>query len=295
MHRLCDENIKSKRLNKLFQISRPRFWIYVFGPYLVGALCGAATLEALKAPLLWLFGAYFLLPANLLIYGVNDIFDYETDRRNPKKSGYEALLPPDERLFFWRAIALTNLPFAFLLPFLPGRALLAIGAFWFFSLFYSAPPIRTKTKPLLDSLFNVLYACPGFFAYVLAGGNALNLPVIMAAWCWTMAMHAFSAVPDIAADKASGMKTIATWLGQRGTIIFCALLYGAAAILILPSLGVLASLLGLLYGGLMLMALTRKSATDLMKIYRWFPLINTICGFVLFWWLALMKFGEQMI
>jgi 4-hydroxybenzoate polyprenyltransferase len=32
-----------------------------------------------------LFGLYFLIPANIRIYGINDIYDYETDKLNPKK------------------------------------------------------------------------------------------------------------------------------------------------------------------------------------------------------------------
>ena len=38
------------------------------------------------------FVVYFLIPANILIYGINDIFDYDTDKLNPKKGTYEAFI-----------------------------------------------------------------------------------------------------------------------------------------------------------------------------------------------------------
>ncbi|MEL0149117.1 MAG: prenyltransferase, partial [Pontimonas sp.] len=39
---------------------------------------------------------FFLIPYNVLMYGINDVFDYESDLRNPRKGGLEgALLPPE--------------------------------------------------------------------------------------------------------------------------------------------------------------------------------------------------------
>ncbi len=41
---------------------------------------------------------YFLGPYNLLVYGVNDAYDYESDLRNPRKASLEgANVPPDRR------------------------------------------------------------------------------------------------------------------------------------------------------------------------------------------------------
>ena len=77
-------------MRHLLRVSRPRFWMYLLGPYMVAL---AAT--SLRPPVeVWLLGLYLTLPANLLIYGVNDLFDAETDRLNPKKRDYESLLQP---------------------------------------------------------------------------------------------------------------------------------------------------------------------------------------------------------
>ncbi|HEX6279355.1 MAG TPA: hypothetical protein VFZ49_05000, partial [Pyrinomonadaceae bacterium] len=107
----------------ILQVSRPRFWLYAFGPYLVGLAAAIATREDLVRLDAFLFGLYFLFPANLLIYGINDIFDWETDRLNPKKSEYEMLVGPEShrRLAVW--IAFLNLPVVAAALFLAPQAL----------------------------------------------------------------------------------------------------------------------------------------------------------------------------
>ncbi|HVF10734.1 MAG TPA: prenyltransferase [Abditibacteriaceae bacterium] len=280
-------------VSKLFKLSRPRFWIYVLGPYLVGLASGAAVLDDFQRWPVLLFGLFFTFPANLLIYGVIDIFDYETDKNNVKKTDYESLVTPDERSALWRAIALATLPFLIVLPAVPTAALPPLAAFLFFSIFYSTPPIRAKAKPVLDSAFNVLYIFPGVFAYYLIGGRDLSIQLVVAAWCWAMAMHAYSAVPDISADYESGLKTVATLFGFHGTLLLCLLLYAAAAILSSAALGLLSVLLGTAYVALMLYSMTRRNEAELLRVYKLFPSINTISGAALFFSVFLSKFFQM--
>ena len=62
-------------------ISRPVLWINTIGTGVVGIWLTGAYLDVRAVPvILWL-----TLPFNLLIYGVNDIFDQETDAANPRK------------------------------------------------------------------------------------------------------------------------------------------------------------------------------------------------------------------
>lgn len=265
-------------------ISRPRFWLYLAGPFLLGLAAAGSALNAHENLVVWLYLLYFLLPANLLVYGVNDIFDFETDRLNPKKQNYETLLSPQKQKSLWVKILLLNLPFLFLLSVfkLPSSALWAMAGFLFFGIFYSAPPIRAKTKPLLDSAFNVLYVFPGLFSYYFSGGMGFHWQVFLASFFWVMAMHAFSAVPDIEADKSAGLRTVATFLGKNATLLFCALCYLAAGVLAQTQLGLFALVLGIGYAGLMLAAFTAKENTRLFRVYTWFPWINAVVGFSLF-------------
>ena len=271
--------------SKLFKISRVRFWPYVLGPYAIGVLA-AGSIDSWT--LVILVGLYFTLPANLLIYGVNDIFDYETDKHNPKKSGYEALVTPKDQKKLWRWIGITNAPFLLLLPFIGIQALWGVAGFLFFSYFYSAPPIRAKVRPLLDSMFNVLYVFPAVVGYGLVSGQFPNPLLFGAAMLWCMAMHAYSAVPDIEADTKAKIATVATKLGKQGTLLFCLVCYLLSATLSWSVLGYFSFIAGILYGGLMLVSLSTGNREQLFKIYTYFPVINVLVGAGLFFWVLLV-------
>ena len=71
--------------------SRPISWINTAFPFAAAYLMTTRHLDiALVAG-----AVFFLIPYNLLMYGINDVFDYESDLRNPRKGGVEgALLDP---------------------------------------------------------------------------------------------------------------------------------------------------------------------------------------------------------
>ncbi len=273
----------------LLKVSRPRFWFYIFGPYIVGLVAAAEYSQQLYKLTYLLFGIYFTFPANLLIYGVNDIFDYETDKLNEKKTDYETLVAPERRSKLWFAIFAVNIAFAGIFFLGNWPAVIAGAAFLFFSTFYSAPPIRAKTKPFLDSAFNVLYVLPGVFAYSLVTGQFPPTSIVIAAGCWTAAMHAYSAIPDIDADKAAGLKTIATVCGPYFTLVICSALYATAGIIAAEYLGIAGITLAFAYVLLMLASARSVKTRTLFKLYRSFPLINIAAGFVIFWNIALDK------
>lgn len=275
----------------LIRVSRPRFWTYVLGPFAVG-LAAHRTLTptspgVFASPTALLWALYFTLPANLLIYGVNDIFDYETDVLNAKKRGYEAVVPPDDRKKLWAAILVTNVPFVILALSLPPLAWFGWLAFVFLSIFYSAPPIRAKARPFLDAAFNFLYVCPGFVAYFLLRPKPFDLSVLLAGWAWVMAMQLYSAVPDITADSESGIRTTATTLGLRKSLWLCFALYFAAALLSARATQLLSLPLGTIYLSLMTLSLRAGTEEGVMQLYRRFPLVNALCGMALFFRAAL--------
>jgi 4-hydroxybenzoate polyprenyltransferase len=265
--------------------------MYTFGPYIVGLLIGARQISDLHDWRVLLCGLYFLFPANFFIYGINDIHDYETDVQNQKKVDYEGLVRPAEHHALFRLLGLVTVPALFFaLWFTNSRAVGALLGFGFFSYFYSAPPIRAKARPVLDSMFNILYACPGFFAYYLIGGQNFRPDYVLAAWCWTMAMHAYSAVPDISADHAANLETVATKLGFKSTLYGGLALYLASATLTYTALSWLSVLLGILYAAMMLVSLRSGTEAGVMRVYKLFPLLNTLSGAALFWYIALTKF-----
>ncbi len=275
-------------LIKYLNVSRPRFWVYLLGPFLIGAV--SADASGLIWAALAVFAFYFTYPANLLIYGVNDIFDYETDKHNPKKVDYEGLVTPDKRKGLAWAILLWNVPFALVWFFdtLPGSFKIAYAGFLLFGIFYSAPPIRAKTKPIIDSVFNTLYIFPGLLAYALLKETLPPLQLIIAATLWCMAMHAFSAIPDIKADRQANIHTVATFLRARGTLLYCALCYGGAAYLSYSALNWFSLGAGALYVLLMCIPMFSKKPGEVFGIYKLFPYINMSVGAALFFYIALL-------
>ena len=264
-------------MRHLLRVSRPRFWMYLLGPYMVAL---AAT--SLRPPLeVWLLGLYLTLPANLLIYGVNDLFDVETDRLNPKKRDYESLLQAGQRRSLVIAILALNLPFLALVPFLP-HAWPWLLLFVVTGVGYSMPPLRAKGRPVLDAVFNILYVAPGLAAYATVSGREPPLPVLGAALLWCMAMHAYSAVPDIAADQAAEVRTVATHFGRVRTLLLCGVAYALAALLAFPSVGVFAVLGGLVYLLMIALSLRSRGPESLFALYRRFPVLNTALGGALF-------------
>ncbi len=84
-------NAMKLSLKEVWLISRPRFWMYVLGTFLVGMIAAGNPFQYdwQTNVNLVVLALFFSLPANLFIYGINDIYDYDTDRLNAKKTRYE--------------------------------------------------------------------------------------------------------------------------------------------------------------------------------------------------------------
>jgi len=271
-------------LQRIISISRPRFWIYEFGTFAFGAIAAFSSFSNLLNIQTIIFGFYFLIPANILIYGINDIFDYETDKLNPKKVEYEELLEPKDQKKVWWWIILTNFPFIIAALSLETPAMISFFAFIFFASFYSAKPIRAKARPFLDALFSAChYIATGVFGYYLLGGESFPTLGFVAGILWAVAMHAYSAVPDIKADEDAKLQTIATVLREKGTLILCLMLYGISAYLGSTVLGIGVLMYGLVYISLMIISLKKvgPGGSGLFKIYTYFPYINLVAGAVM--------------
>lgn len=253
--------------------SRPRFWLYLAGPVLVGAVYGAASIEEVASPTVAVLFAYFLLPANLYLYGVNDLFDVDTDVHNPKKGTREVRYRGGRVLpAVVLGAGLLLVPVAWVLPQASGGALLGWAVL---GTAYSVPPVRLKARPVLDSLSNGLYVLPGIAAYAALAGALPPVLAILGAWAWSMAMHTVSAIPDVEPDREAGLSTTATALGRRGAYWYCGLLWvGAAA-----AFGLVDWRLGLALAPYPLLLVAWAGASiSVDRAYWWYPAINATIG-----------------
>lgn len=247
---------RTSAVRDVLAASRPFSWINTAYPFAAGWLM--ATGGRVDATLV-VGTLFFLVPYNLVMYGVNDVFDYESDLRNPRKGGIEgALADPataarTHRRILWSCV-LTSVPFLVWLVAVGDLAAdLVLALVVFLVVAYSAPRLRFKERPVLDSLTSAMhFVGPLLYALVLADADLSERtawPVLVAFVLWGMASHAFGAVQDVRADREGGIASVATVLGAHATVVGSFVLYlGASALLLLvPWPGVLAAVLPLPY------------------------------------------------
>ena len=316
----------------LLKISRPRFWHYVLWPMLI-YFAGSWYLTDMHASFLrwgtdWIVRLiimiiilwYFTLPANLWIYGRNDIADGDTDKFNSKKWSYENKIDDSKtmknklrwNIWWWNVwyILLWTLivwwiwqyqrnivtaeiwpmpwwPFPFLVLLI--FSIICLFVFLLTSYLYSCRPLRAKAKPFIDGIMNILYiATP--FSIILLENQRIFRPIsttiitynFFAALCRCMAMHCYSAIPDIEPDHQAWLTTTAVYLGKQNALIYCAILYLLSALLSFSTLWWFSILGWVIYGSVMIVSYYRK---DIFALYKLFPYINLIIWFLLFWYI----------
>jgi len=236
----------SKKLSYIFWSSRPISWVNTAFPFSATYLFVERKID-LTFVIATLF---FLIPYNLLMYGINDVFDYESDLRNPRKGGIEGALLPKEihRTVIWTAV-LCSLPFVIFLAVVGNlSSTLWLALFLFTVIAYSAKYLRFKERPVLDSLTSAThFVGPMVFALALTEVNfatAQILAILVSFMLWGMASHAFGAVQDVKADREGNIASIATYFGARATTRAAMVMYLAAGIYLI-TLGWPASLVSI--------------------------------------------------
>ncbi len=282
---------------QLLLSSRPVSWINTAYPFAAAYLM---TVREIDATLI-IGTLFFLIPYNLAMYGINDVFDYESDLRNPRKGGaHGAVL--DRRLHaitLWAA-GISCAPFVVYLVLAGSPASWAVlAASLFFVVFYSAPPLRLKEVPFADSVTSSIhFFSPAVYGLVLAGATwTWPLAAVIAAFAlWGVASHAFGAVQDVAADRQAGIASIATARGARWTVRFALVCYAAAGAVMLTTAwpGPLAALVAVPY---LLTVwpfrnITDETAVSATRGWDRFLWLNQLAGFLVtllliwFWFLT---------
>ena len=224
-----------KALLSLFWSSRPVSWVNTAFPFFAAYLFVAERIDLT----LVLGTLFFLVPYNFLMYGINDVFDYESDLRNPRKGGIEgALLDPKyHALTIWASVSLAAVFVVYLLLVGSLEANLWLGFTLAAVLAYSVPKLRFKERPFLDSFTSAVhFVGPMVYGLVLAGSSIADtkvVAVIAAFMGWGMASHAFGAVQDVRADREAGIKSVATQIGARNTVRFAFVLYLLSALVVM--------------------------------------------------------------
>ena len=205
----------------LLQVCRPGLWTTTALFYLM-PLGHSINLSSAK---FWVGLAYVLIPLGFVLYGVNDIFDVEADRLNPRKGTFLfGSLGRKEQLaaLRWQIVAL-QIPFLIAFSFWIGaRVLLWFAALLIAVSLYNAPRIGFKARPPFDVLMQASY----LLVFVLSSwvNEATQLPWQTFAFGALFAMHShlFGEVMDIVPDRESGRTTTAVRIGAVRTKLLMA-------------------------------------------------------------------------
>lgn len=237
-----------KKFKLLFNTSRPVSWVNTAYPFAAGYLVMGGSVDAR----LILGTLFFLIPYNLMMYGINDVFDYESDIRNPRKGGVEgAITPKKYHPLIIQSSILSSLPFVVLLISMGSPvSALALLSVIFFVVAYSTKGLRFKEIPFLDSITSSLhFVGPLIYAYTLVGATPDAWLAALAFFAWGIGSQSFGAVQDVQPDREAGIKSIATVLGARRTIWFSASMYTLAVALtaLVGGPGLIVAASGLMY------------------------------------------------
>ncbi|KGJ82874.1 prenyltransferase [Cryobacterium roopkundense] len=276
------------RARQVVLSSRPLSWINTAFPFAAAYLMTTGRIDAL-----FVVGTlFFLIPYNLLMYGINDVFDYESDLRNPRKGGAQgALLAPELHRLVITSGIVTAAPLiaAMLVLAGPAHALswLVLALSLFFVVAYSVPGLRFKERPGLDSVTSSIhFVSPAVYGLLVAGAafDDSLYALLLAFFFWGMASHAFGAVQDVTPDRDAGIASVATALGAATTVRLAVLLWTLAGALILLTRwpGPIAAILVLPY---IIAALPHWSVTDdrsdrANRGWKHFLWLNFFSGFV---------------
>jgi 4-hydroxybenzoate polyprenyltransferase len=270
---------------QLVLASRPLSWINTAFPF-----AAAYLLTTRQVDLTLVVGTiYFLVPYNLAMYGINDVFDYESDLRNPRTGGAEgALLDRGMHRRTLIAAAVTNIPFLiYLVAVGSPQSWLVLAVSVFAVLAYSVKGLRFKEIPFLDSVTSSThFVSPALYGLVLAG--AVFTPqlaaVLVAFFLWGIGSHAFGAVQDVVPDREGGIASIATALGARATTRFAIAAWALAGVAMLFTAwpGPLAAVLAVPYivAAAPFWRVTDEDSASANRGWRRFLWINYACGFL---------------
>lgn len=221
-------------LHQLFVASRPLSWINTAFPFAAAYYLTTGTIDAA----LIVGTIFFLIPYNLAMYGINDVFDYASDVANPRKGGVEgALLDTSFHRTTLIAAVVVCLPFiAILLALGSPVSWLVLAVSLFAVAAYSVPGLRFKEVPFLDSITSSThFVSPAIYGLVLAGAafSPAVLAILLAFFLWGVASHAFGAVQDVIPDREGSISSIATVLGARATVRFAMACWAVAGLVLL--------------------------------------------------------------
>lgn len=194
----------------IIKISRPGFWPTHVWFYLLPF----AGLHMFGSLAFWVGAFYVCFPLSLMLYGWNDIGDWETDRDNPRKDSWLFGARPDQAMrnrLPW-VIVLVQMPFAIVFTFMGGAKMLLI-LLLIVATNATYNNLGFKRIAVLDLLNQSGYALMFVLASWLCHVPQLNGAAIVFGILFAMQSHLFGQLMDTDQDAAAGRRSTAILIG----------------------------------------------------------------------------------
>lgn len=273
-------------------LSEPKMWVYNGGLFFFGVILStyATRLTANAAthfsianifPVL-LYGLWFAAMTNVFAITLNNYFDRDEDKTNPKKIAYGAVATDRDRTAVRIGIAISLLTFIFLELLYPNKYIVAFGIIFFVSnTLYSAPPIRAKRYLIFDTLIG-----PFYYLSIISSGYAVlshtwpNWSVLSFSFCYWLAIEIYyNKVIDLENDRLTHPYSTVVLLGKQRSLLLAGLLMCIAGIYFY-TLDPLFALVVLPHIGMFAASYHTSSNEKLLYIYSKSYMLNNLLGFI---------------
>lgn len=164
----------------------------------------------------WLGLFYVCFPLNFILYGWNDIVDYETDQLNPRKDSFwfGAKASKIQLNNLWKAILIVQLICIPVLVYHSGyKILLIILCFLLVNYLYNKPVNGLRSRPPLELLCQIGYLLIVPFSIIINQTENLSFAAYTYLFLFCVQSHLIGEVMDYEPDKKSCRKTTATEIG----------------------------------------------------------------------------------
>lgn len=206
-----------KKLYPYFKILRIKNWLAHF---LIGffgfVISGGFSASFWHVFLFWAVFFFFLG----FLFSINDCFDTAEDRynKNSKKLVVGKEISFRNSLYFSISLGLLGLLFS---VFLGLKVFLFSVVLFFISFFYSVPPIRLKSRPLLDLISHGLFGgALNFLLPLVVFENQINqfhYWLVSTFFYFSIILELRNHLDDYEADKKAGLRTSVCVFGYKNS------------------------------------------------------------------------------
>ena len=279
-----------KQLLFYLKVSRPGLWFATIWLYLLPT---SRSLELLESPAFWLGLLYVCFPINFLVYGWNDVVDYETDALNPRKDSFwfGARGSKAQLQLLWKPLLVVQLATIPLVVYAAGwQVLWVFAGFFAVNWAYNFPGRGLRGTPPFELFCQAGYLLIVPLSMMVNDTAALPWQTYAYLFLFSVQSHLMGEVMDIEPDSEAGRQTTATLLGMQRTKLLIMSLVVAEVLLLFYAFnewifgGILA--IGLVWLLLDLLVVFRGKTYTVQQM-RQFALLSNVMGIstiAYVWW-----------